>query len=99
MTTEELCVWLGDRAVLLVCIIALIVLLCPSAEAKYHDPHQRAAFMKQHPCPSTGKTYGRCEGWIVDHVRPLCKGGADRPSNMQWMTREDAKRKDKWECK
>src|SRR5207253_8752697 len=55
------------------------------------------AFERQHPCPSTGKTSGRCPGYVVDHVRPLECGGADAPSNMQWQTIAQGKAKDKTE--
>jgi hypothetical protein len=61
-----------------------------SASAK-HD------FEKSHPCPSTGKSSGACPGYVVDHVVPLKRGGADRPGNMQWQSREAAKQKDKTE--
>jgi hypothetical protein len=37
------------------------------------------------------------KGMIVDHIIPLCAGGADAPSNMQLQTVADAKEKDKWE--
>jgi 5-methylcytosine-specific restriction endonuclease McrA len=57
----------------------------------------KAAFMRSHPCPSTGKTHGACPGYVVDHITPLKRGGADRPSNMQWQTVREAKAKDKWE--
>jgi hypothetical protein len=57
----------------------------------------RDAFMHSHPCPSTGKKSGACPGYVVDHVKPLKRGGADAPSNMQWQTKEAAKAKDKWE--
>ena len=57
----------------------------------------RGAFTREHPCPSTGKTSGRCSGYIVDHVTPLECGGADSPSNMQWQTIEEARAKDKVE--
>jgi hypothetical protein len=53
--------------------------------------------MKSHPCPSTGKTYGACPGYGVDHKTALKRGGADRPENMQWQTKEAAREKDKWE--
>jgi hypothetical protein len=58
---------------------------------------QRAAFQRENPCPSTGKTKGACPGYIVDHIVPLKRGGTDTPCNMQWQTKEDAKEKDKWE--
>ena len=61
------------------------------------DPKARKAFMKSNPCPSTGKTSGACPGYVVDHVKPLKRGGADAPSNMQWQTQAAAKAKDKWE--
>jgi hypothetical protein len=54
-------------------------------------------FQKSHPCPSTGKTTGACPGFVVDHVVPLKRGGADVPSNMQWQTTQAAKAKDKVE--
>lgn len=69
------------------------------------DSHGRIArsdraksdFKKSHPCPSTGKSSGSCPGYVIDHVKPLKRGGADSPSNMQWQTKEAAKIKDKTE--
>ena len=58
---------------------------------------ERDEFMREHPCPSTGKTSGACPGYVVDHVRALKHGGPDAPSNMQWQTIDAAKAKDKWE--
>jgi hypothetical protein len=63
------------------------------------SPAARASFMRSNPCPTTGKKSGGCPGYVVDHVKPLAKGGADDPSNMQWQTKEAAKEKDKWERK
>lgn len=54
-------------------------------------------FKRQHPCPSTGKSRGACPGYVIDHVTPLKRGGADRPSNMQWQTKQAEKEKDKTE--
>ena len=61
-----------------------------SAEAK-------AAFKRQQPCPSTGKSSGPCPGYVIDRVKPLACGGVDDPSNMQWQTVAEGKAKDKWE--
>ena len=61
------------------------------------DPAQRRAFQRFHPCPSTGKTSGACPGYVVDHVTPLKRGGADAPSNMQWQTVAEGKAKDRVE--
>ena len=61
------------------------------------DPKARQAFVNSHPCPSTGRSRGACPGYVVDHIKPLKRGGADSPSNMQWQTTAAAKAKDKWE--
>jgi hypothetical protein len=57
----------------------------------------RASFQRQNPCPVNGKKSGPCPGYIVDHVTPLKRGGADAPSNMQWQTKAAARAKDRME--
>lgn len=60
------------------------------------------AFRAEHPCPATGRARGACPGWQVDHIRPLCAGGEDRPRNMQWIRTEDHRLKthvDTRECR
>jgi hypothetical protein len=61
------------------------------------DPRARNAFRREHPCPSTGKQSGSCPGYVIDHVKPLKRGGTDSPSNMQWQTTEQARIKDRTE--
>lgn len=73
-----------------VAAVLLALLAWPAAA----DPITRSrsevrAFRADHPCPATGKTRGACPGWHVDHITALCAGGADKPWNMQWITRED----------
>jgi hypothetical protein len=52
-------------------------------------------FQKAHPCPSTGKTTGVC--YVIDHIMPLKRGGADSPANMHWQATAAAKAKVKVE--
>lgn len=79
------------HAVLGVACVALLVL---SGPVHGRDMRERAAFKRANPCPSTGLRRGSCPGFVVDHIRPLCAGGADRPGNMQWQERTEAARKD-----
>jgi len=62
--------------------------------SRLRDPEQRRAFQRSHPCPSTGRKSGACPGYVVDHIKPLKRSGPDRPSNMQWQTKAEAKAKD-----
>jgi len=50
---------------------------------------ERAAFKRENSCPSTGLRRGACPGWQVDHITPLCAGGADHRINMQWILVDD----------
>ena len=75
----------------------LIAALCVSGAADARSKAQVNHFKNTHPCPATGKTRGPCLGYVVDHIKPLCAGGVDHPSNMQWQTVEDAKIKDRAE--
>lgn len=80
----------------------LLLSLAASAQAScyvcsHRNPEVRREFMRTHPCPSTGKTYGRCPGYVVDHIQALKHGGADATYNLQWQTTQDAKAKDKRE--
>ncbi len=65
----------------------------------------RHAFMKLHPCPSTGSTK-RCSTHVIDHIKALScarseeeRRALDSVGNMQWMTKVDAKAKDREERK
>ena len=74
-----------------------LVLGVVSLPSDARDPAARRAFLKTHPCPSTGRTSGPCRGFVVDHIKPLCAGGPDTPANMQWQSLEESKRKDRLE--
>ncbi|MCE4556855.1 HNH endonuclease [Pelomonas cellulosilytica] len=76
-------------------VFALIV--APAGAKPHRSSSAVAQFKRQPPCPVNGATKGKCTGAVVDHVTPLCAGGADAPSNMQWKPLADAKRKDRVE--
>lgn len=80
-------------------LAALICLLVISSAAVSRSSGARLAFQREHPCPATGKPRGSCPGYVIDHIKPLCAGGADAPSNMQWQTVEEAKAKDREEVR
>lgn len=48
-------------------------------------------FQRQTPCPATQSIAGPCPGWQIDHIEPLCAGGADRVENLQWLTVQEHK--------
>lgn len=81
-----------------VAVVLLLEIWWGLAEAREpRDRGARSAFVASHPCPSTGKPFGACPGYIVDHVKALACGGADDPSNMQWQTVADSCAKDRVE--
>ncbi len=89
----------------LILLFAAAVTLAARGRAYRRAPAVRrsravtAEFQRWHPCPSTGKRYGACPGWIKDHRIPLCKGGPDAAWNLEWQTVAAAKAKDRVECK
>jgi len=94
----------------LVCIILMTAFVAiPSAFAVSHkstyaqgvkrDSHghiARSESAKKQFEKQTGYHNGR-PGYVVDHIVPLKRGGADAPYNMQWQTKAEAKAKDRWE--
>lgn len=84
------------NAAALLALALLPALAWPEGAVKRNQA-QRAAFERVNPCPATGRTHGACPGYVVDHIRPLCAGGLDRPANMQWQTRGEAKAKNRIE--
>lgn len=85
-----LCVGLRTLAV-----VALMAMAAFHAQAGERSAAAVREFKRASPCPVTGKATGACPGWVVDHVVPLCIGGADKPDNMQWQTGSAAKSKDR----
>lgn len=79
-------------------VVVWVVLLgfASTVEAKTQRS-AKAKFRRLNPCPSTGEVRGRCPGYVIDHVEPLCDGGADASDNMAWQSIAAAKRKDRAE--
>lgn len=50
---------------------------------------------KPNPCASNGRHAGLCPGYVIDHIEPLCAGGRDHESNIQWPTIAEAKIRDR----
>ena len=83
---------------LLFVILLTLFLTSITAKAEYHRSQKaKNIFKYEHPCPATGRVKGACQGYIIDHIKPLACGGADAASNMQWQTKAESKAKDKWE--
>lgn len=93
-------------------ILLLFLLVSPVEEVRFCGPplrddqgqivrsyNVRAAFKRLYPCPSTGKTYGTCPGWVMDHIIPLACGGCDSVSNLQWLPTDVWRDKSLWERK
>lgn len=72
----------------------LIASMVGDADAKIARSKKAIAeFKRIEPCPANANRYGPCPGWQIDHRVPLKCKGADTPSNMQWLTVADHKRK------
>ncbi|MDA1343719.1 MAG: hypothetical protein O2966_07675 [Proteobacteria bacterium] len=78
-------------------LLILSIALISTAEARERSQKAKNDFKHTHPCPANGNNYGRCPGYIIDHIQALACGGADASSNMQWQSEAESKAKDKWE--
>ena len=75
-------------------MLLLLALIAWPALADTRHASTATAFRKLHPCPATQKIQRTCPGYVIDHVIPLCAGGADAVANLQWQTRAESYRKD-----
>lgn len=77
--------------------ISVLIVISTLGVCDARDAAIRKEFVRQNPCPATGEQRGACPGYVVDHIEPLCAGGADSTENMQWQAVDEAKAKDKEE--
>lgn len=72
-------------------LLGLLLALPALAQPIQRSQAEVRAFRSENPCPATGRRSGPCKGWHIDHVKPLCHGGEDKPRNMQWIQVDDHK--------
>lgn len=68
-------------------IIAVVLSIIGEIDAPARDRAQVRAFLRAQGLERTP------EGYEVDHIIPLCAGGADSPENMQLLTFEEHQQK------
>lgn len=78
-------------------ILALLSISVQAEATISRSSYQVQLFRKATVCPSTGWKSPKCPGYIVDHIKPRCLGGPDKPSNMQYQTYQASLRKDRQE--
>jgi hypothetical protein len=88
-------------AVLWLSVAATVLWPLSASAAERRSRAAIGAFRADHPCPITGQVTGPCrsgaERMVVDHIVPLCLGGADAPSNMRWQEYRQSRDKDRAE--
>ena len=80
-----------------ICSLFLVLISINSEAKQNRSYHAIKQFKLDNPCPASGRYKGRCEGYVIDHIKPLACWGLDSPKNMQWQTVQAARAKDKWE--
>ena len=80
-----------------IALAGVAVVMSSPCSATDRSKAARAEFQRLNPCPATGKSTGPCLSGLGRGSWPLCAGGADHPSNMQWQTEAEAREKDREE--
>lgn len=78
--------------------VVVLLLSATFADASIHRSEvARQRFARNEPCPATEEARLPCPGYVIDHIIPLCAGGADDPRNMQWEEYTESRLKDREE--
>jgi len=75
----------------LLCVFCIVVQSAHAAQKRSKKVLRQ--FVQVQACPSTWQHRLPCPGFHIDHITPLCAGGADAVDNLQWLTREAHKEK------
>lgn len=67
-------------------LLALLALAACQDERPARSRAEVRAYQRETICPSTGKFGAPCPGYQVDHIIPLCWGGADDRTQFQYLT-------------
>ena len=73
-------------------VICAVLIVTPALAQEKRSSSAVRQFEKQNPPPGPRSEYR------VDHIDPLANGGTNAQSNLQWQTKEDARKKDNVEC-
>ena len=79
-----------------VLLLLLIWVSVGTVEAACVHHPQRSSPVRRQFLRQAGFPHGR-PGYVVDHIVPLCLGGPDALTNLQWQRVTDARRKDRQE--
>lgn len=79
--------------------ILIAAFAIPTLAKPHRSTTARHEFVRLNACPATERHRLPCPGFHIDHVRPLCAGGADTTDNMQWLTVADHKAKTRIDVK
>lgn len=82
------------RIVVAIAALVFVMMAIGFAPAFGREAKPVREFRYSNPCPETGKRWGSCPGWVVDHIHPLCAGGPDKAWNMQWQRVAESREKD-----
>lgn len=78
-------------------LLVFVLWVSPADAVTQRSQAAKRAFVRAQACPATGLHKLPCPGYVIDHVKPLACGGADKKINMQWQTVADGKAKDRIE--